>query len=84
MDQTFLNGIFNTPAAYFVVLIWSMFWKGIALWRASQEKQRNWFIVLLIVNTVGILELVYLFKFAKNKLTFVQMKSWIPSKVIKS
>ncbi len=57
--------------------IWSIFWRGIALWRSAKENQRNWFIVLLIVNTAGILEIVYLFGFAKKKLTFKELKSWL-------
>lgn len=78
-----IPGIFNSPGGYLVILVWSIFWKGLALWKSSQDKQRNWFIALLIVNTIGILEIVFLFKFAKNKLTIKEMKSWIPSKAPK-
>jgi hypothetical protein len=35
--------------------------KGYALWHAARRDEKVWFIVLLVVNTVGILELVYLF-----------------------
>ncbi len=64
-------------AFFLVIAIWSFFWKGVALWRAANHKQRNWFIVLLLpVNTVGILELLFLFKFSKKKLTFPEIKSW--------
>jgi hypothetical protein len=51
----------------FVVLIWSFVWKGIALWHSSRNHQTGWFIILLIVNTVGILEIVYLLFFRKNR-----------------
>lgn len=64
---------------YFIIYLyalWSLFWKGIALWRASHYKQRNWFIVLLIFNTIGILELTYLFRFSKKRLTWEEMKTW--------
>jgi len=60
----------------YVLFVWSIFWKGLALWRASQLKQRNWFVVMLILNTIGILEIVYLFRFAKKRLTWNEMKSW--------
>lgn len=52
----------------FVVLlmIWSLVWKGIALWKSGRNNQLVWFIVLLIVNTVGILEIVYLLWFQKK------------------
>lgn len=52
----------------FIILgIWEMVWKGFALWRASQNKQRNWFVAILIINTIGILPIVYL-KFFQKKL----------------
>jgi hypothetical protein len=60
----------------YILFIWSLFWKGIALWRAAQLKQRNWFVVIVVLNTVGILELIYLFRFAKKRLTFREMKTW--------
>ncbi len=60
-----------------VITIWSTLVKGIALWRSANLKQQNWFIVMLIVNTVGIVELVYLFRFSKKRLTKIEIKSWI-------
>ncbi len=59
-----------------VITVWSTLLKGIALWRAANLKQRNWFIVMLVVNTIGILELVYLFRFASKRLTIKEVKSW--------
>lgn len=57
----------NTPAIAFVLAlgfiimsIWSLVWKGLALWRASQLKQPGWFVILLIINSLGILEIIYL------------------------
>jgi len=52
----------------FIILgIWELTWKGLALWKASQNKQRNWFIAMLILNTVGILPMVYIKFFQKKK-----------------
>jgi hypothetical protein len=47
-------------------VIWTFFWKGLALWRASSLRQKHWFVALLIINTLGILEIIYLFLIAKN------------------
>lgn len=47
--------------------IWSLIWKGIALWRAGRNSQKYWFIALLIVNTIGILEIIYLKFFQKDR-----------------
>jgi methionyl-tRNA synthetase len=61
---------------FFILYIWSILWKGLALWRSANLKQRNWFVAILILNTVGILEIVYLFFFAKNKLKLTELKFW--------
>ena len=52
----------------FVVSMWSLAWKGMALWQAAHRKTKNWFIVLLVLNTAGILELVYLFRVQRKPL----------------
>jgi methionyl-tRNA synthetase len=49
------------------ILIWSLFWKGCALWIASKNNQKGWFFAILILNTVGILEIIYIFYVAKKK-----------------
>jgi hypothetical protein len=59
-----------------VLYAWSLLWKGIALWNSSKHSQRNWFIVMLVINTVGILEIVYLFGFAKKKMTLKDLYFW--------
>ena len=46
--------------------IWTFAWKGVALWRAAQQEQKNWFIAMLVLNTLGILEITYLFYFSKK------------------
>lgn len=59
-----------------LLIIWSLIWKGIALWKSARNNSQTWFIILLIVNTLGILEILYIFFFfncckpekAKNKL----------------
>lgn len=52
-------------AAFPVFLIWSFFWKGLALWHSAQRGEWIWFVAMLFINTLGILEIVYLFGFAK-------------------
>ena len=46
-----------------VIALWTIVLKGFALWYAARAEQRNWFIALLVLNTLGILELVYLIWF---------------------
>lgn len=66
------------PILQFVLLAWSIAWKGFALWNASKHSQRNWFIAILVVNTLGILEIVYLFGFAKKKMVLRDLLFWKP------
>jgi len=47
-------------ALFVVALIWSGVWKAIALWKSARHNQLVWFVVLCIVNTLGILEIIYL------------------------
>lgn len=61
------------PVAFYLIFLWSIIWKGIALWKAAKQDQRNWFIAILILNTVGILEIVYLFYFSKKRLTLNEL-----------
>ncbi|WP_341350648.1 DUF5652 family protein [Clostridium saccharoperbutylacetonicum] len=49
-----------------LLICWSIIWKGVALWRSARNKQLIWYIVLLIVNTLGILEIIYLSFFKKK------------------
>lgn len=56
-----------------IIVIWSLAWKGIALWHAAQDREKYWFVAILILNTVGILEIAYLFIFSKKKLEINQV-----------
>ncbi len=48
---------------FILVTIWSVVWKAIALWRAGRNNQTGWFVVLFLINTLGILEILYVFVF---------------------
>jgi hypothetical protein len=67
-----IAGIFGATAGAVlaIVFIWTLVWKGMALWKAAQKGNKVWFVVLLLVNTVGILDILYLYVFSKksNKL----------------
>jgi hypothetical protein len=48
------------------VAVWTIIIKGYALWHAARNGQKEWFIALLVINTLGILEVVYLIWFRSN------------------
>jgi len=65
MYNTF--GFWPFPTFFLVVIaIWSLAWKGVALWKAAHHEQKGWFVALLIVNTAGLLEIAYILFFQKT------------------
>lgn len=48
-----------------VLLAWTLPWKGVAMWKAARKEHKIWFIVFLLVNTIAILEILYIFWFSK-------------------
>lgn len=48
-----------------LTIVWVLPWKGVALWKAAQNKHQIWFIAMLVVNTFAGLEILYIFIFSK-------------------
>jgi hypothetical protein len=64
MSQDFLNQY------WWIILlgaVWELVWKGWSLWVAARKNSKAWFIVLLLVNTFGILPIAYIFIFSKEE-----------------
>jgi len=49
------------------VILWTFPWKAWALWLAARRGDLKWFLPLLLLNTLAILEIVYIFLIAKQK-----------------
>jgi hypothetical protein len=47
-----------------VIFIWSFVWKLLAFWKSARRKHLVWFIVFALVNTIGILEILYIYIFS--------------------
>ena len=43
-----------------VLAIWDSVWKLIALWKSARNNHLAWFICIAIINTLGILPIVYI------------------------
>ena len=56
---------FGAGVVVALVVIWSLFWKGLALWKSARHGHKWWFVIMLVVNTVGILEILYIYVFSK-------------------
>lgn len=50
-----------------ILVLWTIAWKGMALWRAARRGDTIWFIVMLLINTLGILEIIYLLTAGKKE-----------------
>ena len=43
-----------------ILIIWETVWKLIALWKTGRNKHLAWFICIALINTIGILPIVYI------------------------
>jgi hypothetical protein len=59
--------ILQNPWVVLLAVLWTIPWKGVALWKAARNSHTAWFVVLLVVNTLAILEIIYIFAFSKKK-----------------
>ena len=47
--------------AVWVAIVWTLVWKGFSLWKAGRREHKGWFIALLVLNTLGVLDAIYIF-----------------------
>ena len=66
--QSLLTGSLSVnPWLIWLILLWTLPWKGVALWKAARNEHKWWFIALLVLNTMAILEIIYIFFFSEKK-----------------
>ncbi|MHA1451185.1 MAG: DUF5652 family protein, partial [Candidatus Hodarchaeales archaeon] len=58
--------MYADPTRYLVLTAWILVWKGMALWFAGKQKQKFWFLVLFVMNTLGVLPILYLAFFSEK------------------
>jgi hypothetical protein len=67
----YLKDVINLSGVYLVLfvilLIWSSVWKFLALWKSARKNSVGWFVLFAIINTMGILEILYIFIFSEMK-----------------
>jgi|ERR1035437_1669441 methionyl-tRNA synthetase len=64
MHMPYIFGVFAPILLAFVLIVIAL--KGYCLWHAARRDEKWWFIALLVINTAGILELVYIIFFLKK------------------
>lgn len=69
-EPKLINKFMNYLAAhqwiFIIVVLWTLPWKGVALWKAARRSETGWFIAILILNTLAILEIIYIFYISKK------------------
>ena len=65
MDTTTL-GLGINPWLMLVILLWSIPWKGVALWKAARLSNKKWFVILLVLNTLAILDIIFIYFVARK------------------
>jgi hypothetical protein len=51
--------LLNSPW-FLILVVWEVIWKGIAMWKAGRNNHLAWFVCILVINTIGILPIIYL------------------------
>ncbi len=70
-----LQEFIQNPWYIGLAVLWTLPWKGVALWRAARRGEHWWFMVLLVVNTLAVLEILYIFVFSRKPKTPVILGS---------
>ena len=65
-----------------VIAVWSFIWKGVAMWHAGKNRQKGWFISLLILNTAGILPIIYLLFYKPSSVIVREEKEQAQEEII--
>ena len=56
-----LQGVLGWLVPLIIILsVWDGIWKLIALWKAARNNELAWFICIALLNTVGILPIIYI------------------------
>lgn len=63
--NTQLLPILTNPVVLPILLVWTSFWKGLGLWISARKKHLVWFVLILLFNTLGLLEIAYVFYLKK-------------------
>jgi len=67
-----------------IISIWTLIWKGFALWHSAKNQHKGWFIAILVINTMGLLPIIYLIWFKpKCENCEVKEKDVVKKKAVK-
>lgn len=61
-----LSALIQNNTFIFLTLLWTIPWKGVALWKSAHNEQKWWFVAILLTNTFALLDALYIFYFSKK------------------
>lgn len=61
------NFLAENPWVLLLIIAWVLPWKGYALWRAAKNSHNKWFVALYLINTLAILDIIYIFFIDKKQ-----------------
>ena len=62
-----IQSLLQNNLALILMALWVLPWKGWALWRAARLGDKWWFVAILVLNTLAILDIIYIFAISKRK-----------------
>ncbi|MBI2596638.1 hypothetical protein HYW41_00565 [Candidatus Daviesbacteria bacterium] len=63
-------------AGIFILILWEVFWKGIALWKSAKRGDLLWFIAIFLINLFGFIPIFYLWQTKQLGDVFIKFKSF--------
>jgi len=52
---------------FLILALWILPWKGYALWLSARKSHKWWFVILFVLNTLAILDIIYIFTIGRKK-----------------
>tara|TARA_Y100000034_G_scaffold135595_1_gene208187 strand:- start:997 stop:1227 length:231 start_codon:yes stop_codon:yes gene_type:complete len=52
---------------FLVAMIWDLIWRCFGVWKSTKNNQPIWSILFVLLQTMGILPILYIFIFSKMK-----------------
>jgi hypothetical protein len=70
INSLFDYALADIPLWIGILIVWTLFWKGVGLWNSARRNNFAIFVIFLLVNTAGVLPIAYLIylKFSKENI----------------
>jgi len=49
-----------------ILILWDTVWKAIAMWKSARNNHLVWFLCITIINSIGILPIIYILTHRKQ------------------